>query len=62
MDSTKRKIESVTEKVKKAADNTKQVFKLAKHRTLMDRVRAAASTSKQTQEIGEPSTSHENHT
>ena len=62
MESTKKKIESIKEKVKKVADSTKQAFKTGKDRTLMDRVRAAASTSKQTQEMREPSTSHEKQT
>ena len=49
MDSTKKKVESVKEKVK-----------MKKDQTLMDKVRASAS--KQTQEVEEPSTSHEKQT
>ena len=49
MDSTKKKVESAKEKVK-----------MKKDQTLMDKVRASAS--KQTQEVEEPSTSHEKQT
>ena len=59
MDSTKKKVESVKKGVEKVVKKTKNAFRSAKNATLMDRVRAAAA-SKQTQEIGEPSTANQN--